>query len=303
MADNILQLKITTVADMRAAKEVEASLRQQIMAAKAAGQSYAQLEQQLSRVSGGINKAGFLNRAKSEILGAAETVPVLGSAMRSLNGAAGLASAGLTAFAGILAGMRSALVAAARFEDIQAGFTTLLGSARLARERLKELSDFAASTPFQLDDVAAASRTLENLTNGALSTGEGLRMVGDVASGTDVSLREMAVTIGRFYQGLRDGAPVGEMANRLTELTGINFRQVESWDEAREAFSKYAGEMERRSKTTIGVWSTLLDDTNALGRFCAFHHYDKVVSVAGKLVSARFEFLVERCENNIGQYW
>ncbi|MFR7733459.1 MAG: hypothetical protein ACLU7D_08945 [Collinsella sp.] len=49
-----------------------------------------------------------------------------------------------------------------------------------------ELADFAAHTPFQqLPEIAAASRTLETLTDGALSTGQGLAMVGDVASGTN----------------------------------------------------------------------------------------------------------------------
>ena len=105
---------------------------------------------------------------------------------------------------------KAAVGEAADRETMQTAFIPLLGSAKAAKDRMMELADFAAHTPFQLPEIAAASRTLETLTDGALSTGQGLTMVGDVASGTNTPFEELAVTIGRLYSGLDSGRPVGE---------------------------------------------------------------------------------------------
>jgi hypothetical protein len=66
-------------------------------------------------------------------------------------------------------------------ETLETAFIPLLGSADAAQKRIADLSKFAAETPFELPEVAKASRTLETLTQGALATSEGLRLVGDVA--------------------------------------------------------------------------------------------------------------------------
>ena len=82
-------------------------------------------------------------------------------------------------------------------ETMETNFITLLGSAEAAKARMQELADFAQSTPFDVPGVAQASRTLETLTRGALSTGAGLTLVGDVASGTGVPFEDLAVTVAR----------------------------------------------------------------------------------------------------------
>lgn len=116
---------------------------------------------------------------------------------------------------------QAAVGEAANRETMQTAFIPLLGSAKAAKDRMAELADFAAHTPFQLPEVAAASRTLETLTNGVLSTGQGLTMIGDVASGTNTPFEELAVTIGRLYSGLDSGRPVGEAMQRLQEIGAI----------------------------------------------------------------------------------
>lgn len=168
---------------------------------------------------------------------------------------------------------QAAVGEAANRETMQTAFIPLLGSAKAARERMAELADFAAHTPFQLPEVAAASRTLETLTDGALSTGQGLTMVGDVASGTNTPFEELAVTIGRLYSGLDSGRPVGEAMQRLQEIGAITpgvrakleklqaegKKGSEVWQVAAEDLARFSGGMELQSQTWNGKLSTLSD--------------------------------------------
>lgn len=168
---------------------------------------------------------------------------------------------------------QAAVGEAANRETMQTAFIPLLGSAKAAKDRMAELADFAAHTPFQLPEVAAASRTLETLTDGALSTGQGLTMVGDVASGTNTPFEELAVTIGRLYSGLDSGRPVGEAMQRLQEVGAITpevrtrleklqaegKKGSEVWRVAAEDLARFSGGMELQSQTWNGKLSTLSD--------------------------------------------
>ena len=55
---------------------------------------------------------------------------------------------------------KAALTASAQMEQNRVAFTTMLGSAEKANKLLKEMTDFAASTPFQMTDVVAAGKQL-----------------------------------------------------------------------------------------------------------------------------------------------
>jgi len=260
-------IKITTTAELQALKQMEQELIRNITAARAAGQSlkeYSAAARQLESVQGRMKDLGFGARLKGEIMGAAQSVPIFGRVMSAANGSAGLLSLGLAGLTGAALGLRKALSEFSKIEDLQTTFITLLGSKGAAKARMDELNKFAAATPFELPEVAQASKVLENLTGGALSTGAGLRMVGDVAAAADASFGEVAVTMGRLYQGMRDGTPFGEAAARMTELTGINLRQAKSWEEVAAALGKYNGEMARRSETASGKESTFSDSFNML---------------------------------------
>jgi hypothetical protein len=158
-------------------------------------------------------------------------------------------------------------------EMVKTQFQPLLGGAAQAQARLEELYAFAARTPFQLSEIAEASKTLEVLTRGAISTGESLRMVGDAAAVSGQSMQSVAFWTGRLYDGLQAGRPIGEAANRLMEMglitgqtrakledmnaSGVEFNQV--WAVATEGMAKTKGGMEQLSKTLGGLESTLVD--------------------------------------------
>ena len=160
-----------------------------------------------------------------------------------------------------------------QLELIQTQFQPLLGGAEAAKKRLEELFTFASSTPFQLAEIAEASRTLEVLTKGAFSSQAALRLVGDAAAVSGQSMQTVAFWIGRTYDALKSGAPIGEATARLQEMgliTGEVRRKLQESAAAGEAFSSTmfilekalqgsSGGMEQLSQTLGGLESTLAD--------------------------------------------
>lgn len=171
------------------------------------------------------------------------------------------------------------LKAGSEVEDLTTQFKVLLGSTEAAEKRMKELAKFAETTPFQLKDVATASRILQTLTQGALASGKGLRLVGDVAAATGSDFQNLAIHVGRAYDGLRNNRPVGESMMRLQELgivTGDVRAQIESlqkqglgvqaWELLESQLSKSEGGMKELSKTVTGLTSTIKDQLSAAMR-------------------------------------
>ena len=195
----------------------------------------------------------------------------ISSSMALLGVGGGLGGLG----AGIALTMKS-VSSAANIESLETSFAPLLGGADKAQARIKELAQFAADTPFEMPEVAKASRVLEVLTKGALSTGQGLRMVGDVAATTQQPFEELALHIGRLYDGLQSGRPVGEALARLQEL-GVISGDVRSrieelqksgaagnevWQVAAGALGRFSGAMDAQSRTWNGKLSTFKDNVS-----------------------------------------
>lgn len=170
--------------------------------------------------------------------------------------------------------LKRAIMKGAEMEGFTAQFKTLLGSVEEAKKRMDELSKFAASTPFALPEIAAASRVLETLTNGAMSTGEGLRIVGDAAATAKRPFEEIAVVIGRVYAGIQQGSnTIGAEINRLIELglvsneTKIKLQGLmeagkkggEVWAIVAQDLGRFSGQMEEMSATLEGKLSTMGD--------------------------------------------
>lgn len=216
--------------------------------------------------------SGDANSLKAALDDIKSSVSSTKEATRSL---ASTLTAAFAATAVSVAAAFSAINAAAERETLTTAFIPLLGSVDAAQKRMAELAQFAAATPFEINGIAKASKTLQALTNGALATGEGLRLVGDAASvaGDQSSFEEMAVTIGRLYSGLQSGRPIGEAASRLQELGTISAStraQLEDlqkagkkgnavWAIAEAAIGKVAGAMELQSATWSGKVSTMGD--------------------------------------------
>jgi hypothetical protein len=165
------------------------------------------------------------------------------------------------------------LKAVKEIEMLETQFAPLLGGINRARMRIKELYDFAAKTPFQIGDIAGASRTLEVLTKGALSTGKELKMVGDAAAVTGQGFQSVSFWVGRLYDGLQSGRPVGEAMMRMQEMglvSGTTRAKIEQmqktgastndmWAVMQKELKKTEGGMEDLSQTLGGLETTLAD--------------------------------------------
>lgn len=220
---------------------------------------------------------GMVSAAKASARAISGAFKGVSSAMGSMM-PGGLPIAGLLSGVGALGIAFSAIGKAAEMETLQTAFAPLLGGAKAAKARIEELATYAANTPFELPEVANASRVLQTLTKGALATGAGLTMVGDVAAGVRAPFDEIAVTVGRMYDGLQNGRPVGEAMMRLQEL-GVISGDVRSkiedlqesgakgpavWSVAAGALGAFAGSAERLAQTWTGKLSNLTDSVGRL---------------------------------------
>ncbi len=152
-------------------------------------------------------------------------------------------------------------------QDLVSSFEVMLGSRQAAEQRMKDLITFAGQTPFTRQEIWRSSRQLELMTKGALSTGEGLRMVGDVAAGTVQPFEEVAMWVGRLYDGMASGRPIGEAAARLQEMGAISGesrakleklaesgrRISETWPLAAKEFERFNGLMDKQSKNLKNI--------------------------------------------------
>jgi hypothetical protein len=168
--------------------------------------------------------------------------------------------------------------AAAKLETVENQLRVILKGLDAAKQRVRELRNFSIATPFKMGDIVAGNRALESLSRGALTTAKSMSMVGDAAAQAGVGFEDMAVYVGRLYDGLAGGRPVGEVLFRLAELGVISGQartSLEALQESGAGFSaawgvveaelkRSAGTMDYTSKTLEGLQSTLEDTQDEL---------------------------------------
>lgn len=179
------------------------------------------------------------------------TAPVR-SMVGKMNSLLGLAGAGISTYGLVVKPIQMQV----EYQDLVTSFEVLLGSADKAKKRIDDLTAFASKTPFTRDELYKASRILEVYTQGDLSTPDspgGMKMVGDIAAGTNTDYLSVATWVGRLYSALKGGRSVGEMTaalqemgalsaearNRIEELaeSGKNISQV--WPQVTKEFSRF----------------------------------------------------------------
>lgn len=213
----------------------------------------------------------------------------------ALMGGLGLVGAGITATIGAaLAGGAAAMgvgvksvMSAANFEQTKVAFTTLIGDAAVAEKTLADLRQLGADTPFEFPELADAGRKLIAFGEGADTVTGTLRRIGDVSAGIQAPIGEIAEIYGKarvqgrlFAEDINQltgrGIPIlGQLAKQFGVGEGEVRKLVESgkvgFPEIEKAFvamtskgGQFFGMMEAQSKTTKGLWSTLMDGFNAV---------------------------------------
>lgn len=216
------------------------------------------------------------NSAQLEILNSKT-----GGLLSSFGALGGMLTGGAIA-TGIFKIGSAALKASAEMEQNKVAFTTMLGSASMAANLLKEMSDFAATTPFEMTEIVRAGKQLTAFGVSAQNIIPTLTKLGDIASGLNIPLGELSDIYGKIKTSNRimgddlrqlggRGIPiVAELAKvfgvtesqvyKLAEDGKIGFKQFNDVIvNLTKSGSKFGGLMAEQSKTLGGQWSNFND--------------------------------------------
>ncbi len=181
-------------------------------------------------------------------------------------GRAGFALANLAGVAGALFA-RSVVSAASTTESLRIRLDALLGSVEEGGKALKQMADFAATVPFELEEIIEASTLLAAVVEGGADEISALLpVVGDLAAVTGLSFREVGAQIQRtFSAGI--GAAELFRDRGVTAMLGFKSGVQVSAEESKkvliEAFndpeSKFRGASQRMADTWIGLLSMMSD--------------------------------------------
>lgn len=216
-----------------------------------------------------------------------------------------LAVAGTVAFAALSAGIYKAVTAAGTLEQADIAFTTMLGSGEKAKQLLKDLSDFAQKTPFELTGIRQTAKQLLAFgisSNDMIPT---LKMLGDVASGVSVPIEQVAYAYGQvrtanqlygteLRQFMNAGIPILDELARMYGVTASEAKKMTeegkiSFGDVEKAFQNMTGEggkffnlMDAQSGSFLGKMSNLSDTIS------------KFMETAGKPLLEQFKPIVEK---------
>lgn len=154
-----------------------------------------------------------------------------------------------------------------RFETMTRQFKVLIGDMDKARAHMAMLKELGDTPPFSLEAMAAASRSLMVMSDGALGLRESVVLVGDAAAATGQPIEQMAQEIGRAYAIIRDGQPITRATMALrnmgvitpalaAELAGLQEAGAENiviWDKLQDALKSFEGAMDETMETGQGL--------------------------------------------------
>ena len=189
-------------------------------------------------------------------------------------GKAGVVAAiGVAVVVGIALVAKAGIKAYAQVERLTMQFKVLFKDMGKAVAHVKDLRDFASSTPFQLAGISKASRLLFNFSEGALGGRESLTLFGDAAAATSNKIEDVSMWAGRMYGAIKGGRPFGEASARLQEMgvmTATTRNKMEAmsksgasgaeiWDVLTASMAEYKGGMADLATTIDGKSSTISD--------------------------------------------
>lgn len=184
------------------------------------------------------------------------------------------------------------VVSTAKLEQDAIAIKTFVGSMEDAQKLLMEIREFAASTPFQLDNLVDATKVLLAFGWTAETVGAQLLMMGNISAASGVPIQDLAKIFGKIKSV---GKLTGETLNQLveksvpaikalaahlgvldTDIRGMVTRGEISFNMLQQAMWSLAGTsgdmstaMAEQSQALSGLWSTLKDNVLELGMLIA----------------------------------
>lgn len=295
------------------AKGLATALKQQENAAKAASRAIAASYREL-----GIKSSESINRLRAQAVSAFEAIKASGTASArdiaaaqaalnrrlselddqlqgvtrtSTNLGANLKLALTGAVVGLTASLaalgKTSLDAGANFEQFRITLETFLASKDRADQLIKQIANFAATTPFELPEIQKASRSLLAFNFEAGQVIPTLKRIGDVAAGVSQPINDITLIYGKariagrlFAEDINQlterGIPIiTELAKqfgvtesevrKLVESGKVNFSNLEqAFVSLTSEGGKFFNLMQAQSQSTSGRLSNLADRFTAL---------------------------------------
>jgi hypothetical protein len=113
----------------------------------------------------------------------------------------------------------AAVKASSDIEDLNIAFETMMHSATKAKNMVESLTDFAARTPFHLEDIGGAAKSLLNIGVNAKQVIPILKRLSDIAAITKMPLESLVNVYARIHQ--RGKMTVRELMPLVRAHTGI----------------------------------------------------------------------------------
>lgn len=229
----------------------------------------------------------------------------LGQAFQALSGLGGLVK---SVGGGLMDAAKAVLEPAAAAETLALSFEVMQGSEAETLRFMDRLNEYAAQTPFALDEIsAAAKQMLANTSMGADEVMLRLRQIGNLSAMTGKSMRDIA----QVYAKAMNVGVTNEVAESLetmgiplrktiAELQGISFDEVfqkiskrmlsavhlnAALESLTETGGKFDGATQRLSQTFDGLASTLDDNVNAALRTFGEQLLPQVKPIMEKLIA------------------
>ena len=173
-------------------------------------------------------------------------------------------------------------------QQAQISFTTMLGDADQAKALLQELSDFAKTTPFELQGIRESAKQLLAMGVSAEEMIPTLKALWDVSAGLSVPMERLALNYGQVLtQGKLTGKELKDfttawvpLLDELSKNLGKSKTEiqdmvsagkisakdmVDAFDSMTSAGGRFADLMEAQSQTLSGQWSNLQDTLAGIG--------------------------------------
>jgi len=196
-----------------------------------------------------------------------------GGILQTLGGHVGALVGAMAASFSVLAGMEKLVEVAREFDKINAGLITATGSTEKAKVAFAAIQDFAAKTPYGLNQVSESfiklvnfgldpsERALKSYGNSSSALGKDLNQmieaVADAATGEFERLKEFGI------KSKSEGDKVSFTFRGVTETVGKNAKEIEEYL-IRLGEVNFADAMANRMATLDGAMSNLGDAWNKL---------------------------------------
>lgn len=204
---------------------------------------------------------------------ATKTVEGFGSKISSSLKSLYAFAAGAAVVTGTIAAMRAIIKTTAEFQQLNAQLVTATGSAENAAAAFVAIKDFAATTPYDLQQATGAFIALVN--RGLTPSERALRAYGDTASSLGATLSDMVLAVSNATAGEFENLKrFGIRAQKEGENISFTFRGVKTTvanniNDIEKYFielgeKNFGGGMARQMDTLTGAFSNLGDSWDVL---------------------------------------